>query len=222
VAIGAGAGAGAGVRGAAPTDAELVMSIFLHLCGGANTSFTHHGAQQQQSRMGGVQSLRAVEDSSISAGLSGSVPYAEALSDLSSAVNVSTPLRRGGSLVGIIRQEPVASKDAATVAVDTVAHLANSRPHFNVFSADGRVVEVLEVDGGRSNCFLCIIVFLLQTMVTASGPGGARSVKRLKYQKGNRGVPALPASLINLAMNVFDILDEPSLLDFISELGPDP
>ena len=146
----------------APADADLVVALFFHLC----------------------------DDM---AGKTGPAAPGDAPSETLYAPDVATALvaasrggnggggrgGAGGSVVGIVRQEMPAT-------------LAGARPQYNVYSADRSVLDVLEVDEGRQNCFEAPVVFLLQSLraaVHAAGPPASTALS-----PGGHGATGPPQS----------------------------
>lgn len=152
-------GSPGGSSGAGPADADMVLSIFLHLCDELAKKLGLADAPSSHIFADNVTGVLAAAYSAAAASRAG----------------------RGGQtqpLVGIMRQE-AAIAPALPVAALSVSLLpagAAPRPHFCVFSADRVAVDLLEVEEGRQNCFASILVFLLQSLRVAVASTSASTV----------------------------------------------
>ena len=155
----------------APADADLVVALFFHLC----------------------------DDM---AGKTGPAAPGDAPSETLYAPDVATALvaasrgggsgsgrgGAGGSVVGIVRQEMPATLAGCREGKGEWG----ARPQYNVYSADRSVLDVLEVDEGRQNCFEAPVVFLLQSLraaVHAAGPPASTALS-----PGGHGATGPPQS----------------------------
>ena len=92
---------------------------------------------------------------------------------------------------------------------------AGNNPHFNVFCADSRCADILIVEDGRQNCYMAIIVFLLMYVKNATESSLSHS-----RTAGGHGAYVSPV-IRALCLEVFQMRDMNSLLDYLDTLGMD-
>ena len=172
-------------------------------------------------------------------------------------------LLHGTSCVGILRQEtfltpgsPGLGLGVNGVPSPTPTPRSSSgsnsggvvvKPYFNVFSTDSRSTEILNVEGGRQNCFLSILVFLLESLKVAAETSNTTSTTTSfhsatsRMRSGSDGLrdfhdgdlgsnprrnvlsgPVYVSSVIrDISLEIFQSRDLSSLFDYLSGYGID-
>ena len=155
--------------------------------------------------------------------------FATAISEISDIT-----LAHGAPSVGILRQEtylpqgsPGAPGSGVKLGVAGILGLSPggkssiiAKPCFNVFSTDSRITEILNVEIGRQNCFLSIIVFLLESMkvAAATSSGNKRGSGGLGGMRQLENIYVSPV-IRDVCLEVFEMRDITSLFDYLSGMG---
>ena len=90
------------------------------------------------------------------------------------------------------------------------------KPHFDVFCTDSRLTEILNIESGRQNSFMSIIVFLLRSLKAATE--GHVSYNRAGGGGGGRYVAPV---IEEICLEVFQTRDIESLIEYLISIGFD-
>ena len=138
----------------------------------------------------------------------------------------------GSPLVGILRHENLSSQSAGSHGLGPGTGTGTgtghgmgggpfTKPHFDVFCTDSRLTEILNIESGRQNCFMSIIVFLLRSLKAATechvshnrvAGGGGGGVGGGKY---------VAPVIEEICLEVFQTRDIESLIEYLISIGFD-
>jgi hypothetical protein len=82
---------------------------------------------------------------------------------------------------------------------------------------DGRNIEILEIEEGRQNCFLCILIFMLESLKV----GVNVSLEHNKLSSQPQSGIYLSPVIRDICLEVFNVKDVAGLLDYLYGFGLD-
>mmetsp|Transcript_17945 Transcript_17945/g.17260 ORF Transcript_17945/g.17260 Transcript_17945/m.17260 type:complete len:456 (+) Transcript_17945:749-2116(+) len=191
------------------SDADLVISMFFHYCDMKGNS---SGSSQKFSSIHYIQDVPSI---STIASVTGT-PLVGILRQENASINPTSPgLGSPGFALGV---SPGTPKNGVLI-----------KPNFSVFMVDGRCIEVLEVEEGRQNCFLSILIFLLESLKIGVQNSHGKKVEAVNISlehntKINSQVQSgisLSPVIRDICLEIFNVRDVPGLLDYLYGFGLD-